>query len=97
MQKRWVIDMCMDAGLGCSSRFTTGELRKFLGRKKIEMDRKMADPGSLNLASKGGTVTLDTMKLLGISAGAFRQNSVSAAISAKANFKRLHHCGIGFT
>ncbi len=76
--------VCMDAGLGCSSRFTTGELRKFLGRKKIEMDQKMADPGSLNLASKGGTVTLDTMKLLGISAGAFKNNSVSAAISAKA-------------
>jgi len=44
------------------------------------MDQKMADPGSLNLAAKSGTMSVETMKMLGISAGAFKQHAVSVCL-----------------
>jgi hypothetical protein len=80
MCKRWVIDCTRHYILACNSRCNTDELRKFLARKKIEMDQKMADPGSLNLAAKSGTMSVETMKNLGISAGAFKQHVVSVML-----------------
>jgi hypothetical protein len=53
-------------------------MRQFLGKQKRETMKKLALPGSTNLAAKSGNVTRETMKILQISAGAMQQLQASS-------------------
>jgi hypothetical protein len=48
-----------------------------LGKKKKDLNEKLAVPGSINLAAKSGNMTVEAMKILQISAGTMKQHQAS--------------------
>jgi hypothetical protein len=68
----------------------SGELRKFLGKKKRDLNASMAIPGSMNLAAKHGSITVEAMKILQVSAGAFARHVVRIRCVAMFIFSSSH-------